>query len=110
MANHGQYISSGGDHGCSSLIIWDTKSWNIRNKVQLHTAAVTCIVDLQDSTNLATASYDKKINIFSYRKGGIILTVNSIKIGIGCMSLTSDKHRLISSGLDNSIMVWKIGR
>lgn len=110
MASHGQFISSGGDHGCSSLIVWDCKNWSIRSKVQLHTAAVTCIIDLQDSTNLATASYDRKINIFSYRKGTVIFTVNSRKAGIACMGLTADKHRMVSSALDNSIAVWKITR
>jgi WD40 repeat protein len=110
MANHGQLISSGGDHGCSSLIVWDVKTWNIRSKVQLHSAAVTCIVDLQDSSNLVTGSFDRKINIFSYRRGVVIFTVNSCKAGITCMGLTSDKHRLISSLLDNSIAIWKITR
>jgi COMPASS component SWD3 len=110
LASHGQLVSSGGDHGCSSLIVWDCKSWSVRSKVQLHSAAVTCIVDLQDSSNLATASYDRKINIFSYRKGAVLLTVNSCKAGIACMALSSDKHRLISSALDNSIAVWRITR
>lgn len=110
LASHGQLVSSGGDHGCSSLIVWDSaKSWSMRSRVQLHSAAVTCIVDLQDSTTLATGSYDKKLNIFSYRKGTVVLTANC-KAGIACMALSSDKHRLISSSLDNSIGVWKLSR
>ena len=110
LANHGGYISSGGDHGCSSLIVWDCKNWNIRSKVQLHNAAVTCIVDLQDSVHLATASYDKKINIFNYRRSSCVLSVNALKAGVACMTLTSDKLRLISSELDSSISVWKLSR
>lgn len=109
LANHGDVVSSGGDHGCSSLIIWDCKSWSMRNKVQAHSAAVTSIVDLQDSNNIATASYDRKINIFSHRKGAVLLSANC-KAGIACMALTSDRHRLISSALDNSIAVWTITR
>jgi WD40 repeat protein len=109
LACHGQLVSSGGDHGCSTLIVWDTKNWSIRSKVQLHSAAVTCIVDLQDSTALATASYDRKINIFSYRKGSVLLTA-TCKAGIACMALSSDKHRLISTALDSSIAVWRISR
>jgi len=110
LANHGPLISSGGDHGCSSLILWDTKSWTIRSKVQLHTAAVTCIVDMQDGTHLATASYDRKINIFSYRRGAVVFTINSSKTGISCMGLSSDGHRLISASLDSSMAIWKITR
>lgn len=110
LANHGQVVSSGGDHGCSSLIIWDSRTWTIRTRVQLHTAAVTCIVDLQDSAHLATASYDKKINIFSLRRNTVLLTASSSRAGIACMGLTSDRQRLISSSLDNSIAVWKLTR
>jgi WD40 repeat protein len=40
------YLASGGDHGCSSVIIWDVDSWAIRTKLKYHSAAVTCIVDL----------------------------------------------------------------
>ncbi len=109
LVNLGQFVGSGGDHGCSTLIIWDNKNWSIRSKMQLHTAAVTCIVDLQDSSNLATASYDKKINIFNYRKGSVVLTVSG-KAGIACMGLTSDRHRLIAAALDNSIAIWRLSR
>ena len=41
-------LASGSDHGCSSIIIWDTNSWNILVKMQHHTAAVTSIVDIGD--------------------------------------------------------------
>lgn len=109
LVSLGQFVGSGGDHGCSTLIIWDNKNWSIRSKMQLHTAAVTCIVDLQDSSNLATASYDKKINIFNYRKGSVVLTVSG-KAGIACMGLTSDRHRLIAAALDNSIAIWRLSR
>ncbi len=41
-----RFLASGSDHGCSSLILWDTKTWNMHAKVTCHTAAVTAIVDL----------------------------------------------------------------
>ena len=46
----------------------------MRSRMQIHNAAVTAIVDLQDSTHLATASYDKKINIVNHIKGQAVLT------------------------------------
>ncbi|CAM6005381.1 unnamed protein product [Sphagnum balticum] len=110
LANLGSIFCSGGDHGCNSLILWDCKSWSMRSKVQIHTAAVTCIVDLQDGVHLASASFDKKINIFNHRKGAIGFSVSSSKAGIACMVLSSDRIRLISSALDNSIWIWKIQR
>jgi WD40 repeat protein len=110
MCNHGSLLSSGGDHGCSSLILWDTKAWSMRFKVQLHSAAVTCIVDLCDGYHLATGSYDKKVNIFNYRKGIVSFTLSSAKAGIACMIISGDHHRLITSSLDKSISIWKITR
>lgn len=68
MANFGGFFASGGDNGCSSLILWDPATWKIKRKVNLHSAALTCIVDLLDGTHLATGGYDKKINVYNYRK------------------------------------------
>lgn len=48
IANHDNFVSTGGDNGCSSLIVWDTKNWTIYSKIQAHSAALTSIVDLQD--------------------------------------------------------------
>lgn len=110
LCNHNQFVSSGGDHGCSSLIIWDVRTWSIRTRVQLHSAAVTCIIDMQDSIHLATASYDRKINIFNYRKGAAVLAANSSQAGIACMGLAADKQRLITAALNNSLSVWHLVR
>lgn len=110
LCNHGPLVSSGGDFGCCSLLTWDVRFWTTRSKVQLHSAAVTCIVDLGDGTHLATASYDKKITIFNHKRGVAIMSTNSSNTGIGCMTLTSDKSRLVSAALDNSVSVWRISR
>ena len=110
LCNHGPLISSGGDHGCSSLITWDVRFWTTRSKVQLHSAAVTCIVDLRDGVHLATASYDRKVNIFNFKRGVGILTASNNRAGIGCMAITSDRERLLTAALDNSIAIWYLTR
>ena len=71
---------------------------------------MTCIVDLQDGNHLATASYDKKINIFNYKRGVAILTAISKTAGIGCMILAGNKQRLVTAALDNSLAVWYLTR
>jgi WD40 repeat protein len=71
---------------------------------------VTGIVDLQDGNHLATASYDRKINIFNYRRGAVILTASSSKAGIACIALSADRQRLVTAALDNSLAVWRISR
>ena len=92
------------------MITWDVRFWTTRSKVQLHSAAVTCIVDLRDGIHLATASYDRKISIFNFKRGVGILTASNSRAGIGCMTLSSDKERLITAALDNSLAIWYLTR
>ena len=34
VSNQGKkYLASGSDHGCSSIVLWDTTSWNMRMKI-----------------------------------------------------------------------------
>ena len=42
----GDILASGSDNGCGSVILWDSKSWQMISKIQAHEAAVTSIVDL----------------------------------------------------------------
>ena len=104
------YLASGSDHGCSALMLWDTKSWTVYSKVVAHTAAVTAIVDLEDGKNLVTGSYDKKINLFSHAKGKIISSFSNNGTSVTSMIMTCNKSRLVSSGLDNSLSIWSITR
>ena len=69
LMNHPEFLVSGGDVGCNSLILWDNKTWTVRSKIQTHSAAISGIVDLLDDQSLAVSSYDKKITIYNYRRG-----------------------------------------
>ena len=48
-SNDTSILMSGGDHGCSSVILWDTRNWTMRVKINSHIAAVTSIVDMGDN-------------------------------------------------------------
>lgn len=109
-ANQRIYLASGSDHKCCSLILWDTKNWNMVSKVQSHSAAVTSILDLEDGYHLLTGSYDKKINLFNFVKGQIVHSLDSNKTSVTRMLMSADKLRLITSGLDCGLSVWKINR
>ena len=69
LSNHSEFLASGGDVGCSSVILWDTRTWTVRSKIQCHSAAISGIVDLLDDQSLGISSYDKKITIYNYKKG-----------------------------------------
>ena len=103
-------MASGSDHGCSSLVLWDIRSWSITSKIQAHSAPVTGIVDLADGRHIATGSYDKKINIYNTVKKQITLSLNNNKTSVTGMVINADKTKLITSGLDKSIAVWSIIR
>jgi WD40 repeat protein len=104
------FLASGSDHGCSSLILWDIRSWSIQSKIQAHVAAVTAIVDLEDGRHIATGSYDKKIAIYSMIKNQVVLTLNNNKSSVTGMVINADKTRLVTSGLDKTLSVWSIIR
>lgn len=101
------YLASGSDHGCCCLILWDIQTWTICSRIQAHVAAVTSIIDLDDGEHLLTGSYDKKINLFNHRRGEVVSSYNN-KSGVTCMVMTSDKQKVVTSGLENSMNVWKI--
>lgn len=104
------FLASGSDHGCSSLILWDIRSWAISSKIQAHVAAVTGIVDLEDGRHIATGSYDKKIAIYNTIKNQIVLSLNNNKSSVTGMVINADKTKLITSGLDKTLSVWAIMR
>ena len=104
------FLASGSDHGCSSLVLWDIRSWGMTSKVQAHSAAVTGILDLEDGRHIATGSYDKKINIFSMQKNQIILSLNNNRTSVTGMIMNADRSKLITSGLDKTVSVWSILR
>lgn len=70
-------------------------------------AAVTSIVDLDDGEHLLTGSYDKKINLFNHRKGEVISSYSN-KSGVTSMVLTTDKQKVVSCGLENSMIIWSV--
>lgn len=104
------YLVSGGDHGCCSLIVWDVNNWTIKSKLKYHTAAVTCIVDLEDGQTMISGSYDKKINLYNYRESALMYSLPNNKSPVAAMTLNASKDKLISTGLDGKIYVWNITR
>lgn len=104
------FLASGSDHGCSSLILWDIRSWTLISKIQAHVAAVTGILDLEDGRHIATGSYDKKINVYSMVKNQIAFSLNNNRTSVTGIVMSADKFKLVTSGLDKTVSVWSILR
>lgn len=104
------YLTSGGDHGCNSIVIWDTSSWAIKAKIKAHSAAVTSIVDMCDGQTLVSGSYDKKINVYNYKKSAVKFSLPNNRSSVTSMLLNSSRNKLISCGFDSMMFVWAITR
>lgn len=112
VSNNGKkYLASGSDHGCSSIVLWDTSSWNMRMKIEYHKAAVTAILDLGDNRSLVSGSYDKTINVYNLNSEGKMLfnlPVNRTSVTAVLMNCSGNK--LVTCGLDDSVCVYQIMR
>lgn len=112
VVNNGRkYLASGSDHGCCSIILWDTTTWNMRMRIEGHRAAVTSILDLQDNRSLISGSYDKTINVYNLNSEGknlFSLPIN--KTSVTALLLNSSGNKLVSCGLDDSLNVWQVVR
>lgn len=108
LSNFSNFFASGGDNGCSSLILWDSNQWKLKKKINVHSAALTCIVDMLDGSHLATGGYDKKIFIYNYKKSQTSFEVNSSKSGVTSMAICEQSRKLISAGLDSTLTIWNI--
>lgn len=108
LGNFGEFLASGGDNGCGSLIIWSIAEWKSKNRVSLHSAALTCILDVLDGKHLATAGYDKKITLYNYKSSEIKLEINANKSPITSMVLCAQGSRLVTAGLDSILNCWSL--
>lgn len=112
VTNNGKtYLASGSDRGCSSIVLWDIGSWNMRIKISGHSGAVTSILDLHDNRSLISGSYDKTINVYNLNnEGKILYSLPVNKTQVTNILMNSNGTKLVSCGLDNSLSVWKVVR
>jgi WD40 repeat protein len=104
------YLASGSDVGCSSVILWDTNNWIAKCKMQAHTAAVTSILDLNDYQTIVSGSYDKKINVYNFKKSSLLYNLPNNKSSVTGIIGNVDKSKIMSCGLDNTLYVWNVHR
>jgi len=111
MNNGKKYLASGSSHGCCSIAIWDIATWNMRMRIENHSAAVTSIVDLRDNRSLISGSFDRTINVYDLNnEGQILYNLPVNKTQVSALLLNCNGNKLISCGLDNSLSVWKVVR
>lgn len=78
--------------------------------MQAHTAAVTSILDLNDYQTIVSGSYDKKINVYNFKKSSLLYNLPNNKSSVTGIISNGDKSKIMSCGLDNTLYVWNVHR
>lgn len=66
ISPHRQVLISGGDVGCSKIILWDALTLEYITEFSgYHTAAITCLTTLRDN-QFVSGSLDKTLRLFNY--------------------------------------------
>jgi WD40 repeat protein len=71
---------------------------------------VTSILDLGDGQTLISGSYDKKINVYNYKKSLLMYNLANNKSSVTGIIINGNRTKLLSCGLDNTLYVWNIIR
>ena len=119
-------LISGDERSGATIYIWDITpaiqsdssqkdlhaSFNMRSrligKLQHHSHAITCLLDMEEGLTLLSGSYDSKIcvwNLLKMRKMGQIEYHHSM---ISCLRLLACKTKFVSGSRDKKIGVWRI--
>lgn len=106
-----EYLASGGDQGCGSVILWDLTNWKLKTHFTPHSAAVSSITDFNDYELLVSCSYDKTLKVINHITSNVIMNIpNHTNSPIVSMALNSHCNRLVTASLDCTMNVWRIKR
>ncbi len=103
-----QFLITGGDLGCNSIFIWDVGTWTLRNRAQLHAAAVSGIADVGDGQRLITCSYDKSVLVYNYLKSAVEARLLEDQLGISGMLHSPTTSKLLTAPLGSSVKIWTL--
>lgn len=108
LAVCGGVLASGGDNGCGALILWDTQTFKMKRKINLHKAALTCIADCGDGKHLISGGYDKKLCLLDYKTHTLRNETNNCRAGVTAVGVCGG--RVVSTGLDSTVNIWTLAK
>jgi len=106
----GSHFASGG--GDTKLMIWSEPGeggeWARVQVLQDHTSSIHEVCFSRDGKQLATGSWDKSINVYSFKEGNAILahTLEGHTDFVVSLSFSTDCKLLCSGSWDKSIKFW----
>lgn len=95
--------------GLQHINIWDIKTQQLIYTIGSGTAMITYFaVDFTNEPLIAIGRDDGSIQIVNYATQDLKITFNGHKGAITCLSFDSKEMRLVSGGVDTTIIVWDI--
>ncbi|KAF8446733.1 WD40-repeat-containing domain protein [Terfezia claveryi] len=92
----------------SSVIVWDTQTWEPIHTLREHPSAVTYVQWSPDDLKLLTATAEKKAMIWDSHSGQCILTIDAHKMRVICCAWAPDGQSFVTGSDDKDLTVWNL--
>jgi len=73
-----------------------------------HTDTVWSVAISPDGETLASASGDRKINLWNVQTGELLRTLSGHTAGVRTLAIAADRHTLVSGSEDQTLKVWDL--
>lgn len=102
----GRFIATAGYD--RTITLWDTKTGELRRKIEGHNGAVFDLAFSPDGKVLASASADQTIKLWQTSTGERLDTLNQPQGEQYAVRFTPDGRHVIAGGADNRIRLWRL--
>lgn len=89
-------------------IAWNVSSQEAVQRIDGHRDAIYAIAQSPDETYVATASYDKQINLWKADSGELAFQCKGHNDAVYDLDFSTDSRNLLSASADQTIKVWSM--
>ena len=100
-------VASGCENG--AVYVWDMSTLQVTNKLVGHMKPVRSVEFTNDGFLLASASDDKRMNLYDYRRGGLYHSFTGHGSWVTDLSISPDGRTIATCSADHQVKIWDIG-
>ena len=105
----GTLLVAGGKVGQEGVaFVWNVESQEVALRIDGHNDAIYSIAQSPDQSYIATASYDKQINVWDRKTGELVQQCLGHNDAVYDLDFSSDSRNLLSASADQTIKVWSL--